>query len=139
MNDGSTLKILYIADSEENDGTKRANLQWVADQVGAKKWEYKFVALFEDFQGTVKDLEDMIASSDAILFDYGGVSMPWSGGSHIIDHWNRFFIKVIEEFPSKYWFCISGLDIFEPDDKDHLKELGVVFYWDVKNGTEKKQ
>jgi len=124
------LKILYIADSDEDKITQKNWVKWVAKQVGDKNYEYKFVALFENFQGTVHDLEDMIAGSDAIVFDYGGVSMPWSGGNRMIDNWNRFFIGKIEEFPSKHWFCVSAIGLFDPDDKDHLKSVGVKFYWD---------
>ena len=126
-------KLLYLADSVESTDIKGSNSEWVAHQLGwSKRFRLDFIALFEDYHGTVEQLTERVASADAILFDMGGMSLGYVGGSgdRNIDHWNRFFIKTIEEFPNKPWFCISSLDLFDPPDKVYLKELGVHFYWD---------
>lgn len=130
MNSKRKIKILYLADSEEQESTKRVYTDWVTGQLGVKDLDLTFIALSENFQGTVQQLEDLIAGSDAIIFDYGGLSMSGGSYEHMIDHWNRFFIRKIEEFPSKRWFCVSAIKMFCPEEDDHLKELGVTFRWD---------
>jgi hypothetical protein len=135
------MKLFYIADGDESEAVKSSNSEWVALQLGwdREKFTLDFVSFESDCEpffdkGGLEAFCDHIAGrmagADAILFDYGGMSMPGGGGDHLIDYWNRFFLKMIEDLPGKPWFCVSSLDVFEPEDKDHLKELGVRFYWD---------
>ena len=72
----------------------------------------------------IEEVKSKIKNSDTVIFDYGGVSIGCGG---IIDHWNNFFYKLIEDYSDKYWYCHSHVDTFDSDTQKDLEERGVVF------------
>ena len=120
-------------DSEEPNQDIERELQWGVDKLECDRDQH-----IVDYKGSslvileglkLSDAESAIRDSDCIIFDYGGMSQPWMGGDHFIDRWNRFFIKMIKDYPSKLWLCISALSTFESEDRRELKALGVYFRW----------
>lgn len=79
----------------------------------------------------IEKLKSMIRTADVITFDFGGfMQMAVFGASHqVVDYWNRFFVKLIENHPSKDWRCTSCLRTFEHEDREMLEGLGVHFVW----------
>lgn len=123
------MKILYLADGVEELGLQKMWFEWAAFQVGAKKYRHQFIAFVNDRKKSSEDIREIVAGSDVILFDYG--MLAGLGCGEMWDRWNRFFLQCVEDFPSKHWFCVSSLETFDCEEKSHLKELGVKFYWDM--------
>lgn len=94
-----------------------------------KKLNENELSLFNLPQCNFKDsinIEYLVEKADIILFDYGAYMARLQFGC--INYWNRLFIKMIENYSNKKWYCISMLNTFENDEKERLeREYGVEF------------
>lgn len=128
-----TLRTLYIQDMKD-DIIKRMIKEDLTEEFHKYKVVHKTTCIMDD-GGTsklyIEKLKNLIQRSDVIVFDYGGLYQMavFGGGMCIVDYWNRFFIKQIEEHPSKNWRCFSALNTFDYDEKENLEKLGVQFKW----------
>ncbi|GAF92760.1 unnamed protein product, partial [marine sediment metagenome] len=113
------LKALYIADTRTNefDIEKRNAIEWATGQL-AEDAKYD-VIIIDETKHNQNVILDKVNNADIIIIDYGGMSFP--GASGLIDHWNRFFIKMIEDNPNKQWFIASALNMYDYDEKEHLE------------------
>jgi hypothetical protein len=130
------MKILFIFDEDEE--TFKSEPYWGSylDKYKLDKnilldktiqYDVEFLSLFDSIdKGGYSYIEELISKNDVIYFDYGGL---YIGGSGAIINWNRFFIKMIEQYRSKEWYCISNMGIFDQDEKEKLQEIGVKFQW----------
>ncbi len=127
------IHTLYIEDAldEHNRRYMKENMECEFDDY---KVIHKATSITEDGGTTevyIEKLKSMIRSADVITFDFGGFRMMAQYGARwsIVDYWNRFFIKLIENHPSKDWRCTSALRTFEEEDREMLEGLGVHFVW----------
>lgn len=133
MGKKKVLYTLYIEDMKDDLSQKYIKSDMI-DEFDEYKVIHKTTCIMDDGGTTklyIEKLKDMIQGADVITFDYGGFQqMAFCGGGYsIVDWWNRFFLKQIEDNSGKDWRCISGLNTFEDEDKERLEKLGVKFRW----------
>jgi len=118
------MKAIYIEDG--TDEMVRAALKEEAEDL----YNCKEFEAFDITKGERKviceQIRNAVESAGVIYFDYGGL-MYWGSFGGLVDYWNRFFVKLIEDHPNKKWFCRSALNTFDDEDKKNLKDLGVNF------------
>lgn len=122
-------KILNIEDSKPTKFHVDAIVENISDEYGAGKLSIKTLILAD--LGQTKAVEQIpleVQRRDIVCFDYGGFYSIF-GSSGFIDWWNRFFIKLIEDYPNKDWRCYNALDVFDIDERKKLENLGVKFQW----------
>lgn len=118
------MKAIYIEDGKD-EGLRAALKEEAEDLYGCKDFE-AFSIVDGDRKVVCEQIRNAVESADVIYFDYGGLYALF-GASPFIEYWNRFFVKLIENYPNKKWFCRSALNTFDDEDKENLKELGVIF------------
>jgi len=134
-------KVLIVTDSEEKSSylSSFISVRWFEEEAflalsklpKPKRYEHFDLSNADPSKGSLlSQLEGAIQSADTIFFDYGGLAMQqYSGGDRFIDHYNRFFIRMIKEKSSKQWICISAVQTFDQEEKAALSKLGVGFSW----------
>ena len=131
------IKVIYIADElVDYCGIARSFVDSKVcrpRKLRMKDIDYRFFSLQNGKPHSINILElpGIIRGADVVLFDYGGFDVCGQDNYRLIDHYSRFFLKVIEDNPSKEWWCVSALpkNCFDDDELDRLEELGVDFAW----------
>lgn len=79
-------------------------------------------------QEGLNKIKSLVGTNDIIFFDYGGLCViPGGAGDTMRGFWNRAFEEIINEAPSRRWFCISSIAIYDHTDQKRLEDLGVEF------------
>lgn len=134
------MNILYIADHREetHEIDKRNAIEWAMNERGTsiefediekdKKYKFKEIILDETSQNQTI-IQNEADRADVIVVDYGGMSRFACGAQGLIDHWNRFFLNLIESRTSKEWYIASCVNMYEDDDHERLEKIGVKLRW----------
>lgn len=121
---------MYIEDSIVDKKVLNSTVETINDDYPNEKLKIQTVSLCCEKNHNIPLVEKIttaIELADIVVFDYGGLQAI--GLTGLVDHWNRFFIKMITEHCGKDWRCFSALQTFEQPDREELEELGVKFEW----------
>lgn len=132
------LKIIYIADElTDQDGLAQSFVESKVctpqGLLSIKDVDYIFYSLQNGKSHSINiiDIPNIIRGANVVFFDYGGFDVCGQDNYRLIDHYSRFFIKLIMETPSIEWWCTSALpkNYFDEEEIEELKKLGVKFAW----------
>lgn len=122
--------LLYIEDTLINDSMVNVIVETVQDDYPNTEIKLETISLCCEKDHSVPLIEKITRAAelaDIITFDYGGLEALGCYG--LVNSWNRYFIRLIDEHPNKDWRCFSALNTFEQPDRKKLEELGVNFKW----------
>ena len=130
------MNILFIADHRTKDFEAERNcaIEWAVGiefeeiVILNNLYHIREIIIDETPKNQIIIIEE-VEKADIVVIDYGGMSIFSCGAHGLIDHWNRFFIKLIEEHPNQNWFIASNVDMYDPEDRKKLEEIGVKFKW----------
>ncbi len=131
------MKVIYIADElDDTSGLAKSFIEakiCSSHKLEFKDLNYHFYSLQcgKSHNQIILEIPNWVLGADVVLFDYGGFDVMGQNNYRLIDYYSRFFIKLIEENPSKEWWCTSALpkNCFAPNEIEQLQKIGVNFVW----------